>query len=158
MHCRSSTAPCPQAVRQCSAGVALPTAPRQCGSALQELHCPPPPGPGAVCCRSTTAHCPRQGGSVLQEMPGPLPQGREAVSGGSTTPHCPQAMRQCKARFPLPTAPRLPSSALHCPLPSAHNNSAAGHTRCSVVQSTKQCGTIQKALVVQRGTQGAVGK
>ena len=40
----------------------------------------------------------------------------------------------------------------------AHNNSAAGHTQCSVVQSTKQCGTTQKALVVQRGTQGAVGK
>ena len=80
------------------------------------------------------------------------------MSGGSTTPHCPQAMRQCDARFPLPTAPRLPTSALHCPLPSAHNNSAAGHTQCSVVQSTKQCGTTQKALVVQRGTQGAVGK
>ena len=27
-----------------------------------------------------------------------------------------------------------------------------------MVQSTKQCGTTQKALVVQRGTQGAVGK
>ena len=28
-HCRSCAAPCPQAVRQCIAGVALPTAPGQ---------------------------------------------------------------------------------------------------------------------------------
>ena len=41
-------------------------------------------------------------------------------------------------------------------MPSAHNNSAAGHIQCSVVHSAKQCGTTQKALVVQRGTQGAV--
>ena len=39
MHCRSCTVHCPWAVRQCIAGVALPAAPRQCGSALQELHC-----------------------------------------------------------------------------------------------------------------------
>ena len=89
-------------------------------------------------------------------MPGPLPQGREAVYGRSTTPRCPQAMRQCEAGFPLPTAPRRRGSALHCPLLSAHNNSAAWHTQCSVVHSTKQCGTTQKALMVQRGTQGAV--
>ena len=87
-------------------------------------------------------------------MPGPLPQGREAVYGRSTTPHCPQAMRQCEAGFPLPTAPRRRGSALHCPLPSAHSNIAAGHTQCGVVHSTKQCGTTQKALMVERGTQG----
>ena len=50
--CRSSAAPVPQSVRQIVAGVALPTAPRRCGSALQELHCPLPPGSEAVCCRS----------------------------------------------------------------------------------------------------------
>ena len=50
---------CPRAVRQCIAGVALPTAPRQWGSALQELHCPLPPGSEAAHCRSSTAHCPR---------------------------------------------------------------------------------------------------
>ena len=158
VYCRISCAHCPQAVRQCIAGDPLPPAPRQWGSALQTAHCPLPPGSEAVRCKRSTVHCPRQGGSVLQEMPDPLPQGREAVSGGSTTPHCPQAMRQCEARFPLPTVPRLPGSALHCPLPPAHNNSAAGHTQCSVVPSTKQCGTTQKAMVVQRGTQGAVGK
>ena len=56
---RSSTAHCPQAVRQCNAGVPLPTAPRQCGGALQEFHCPLPLGSEAVQCRSSTAHCPQ---------------------------------------------------------------------------------------------------
>ena len=37
----------------------LPTAPRQSGSALQELRCPLPPGSGAEHCRSSTAHCPQ---------------------------------------------------------------------------------------------------
>ena len=40
---------------------------------------------------------------------------------------------------------------------AAHHDTAR-HTQCSAVQSTKQCGTTQKALVVQRGMQGAVGK
>ena len=35
-----------------------PTAPRQRGSALQELQCPQPPGTEAVKCRSCTAHSP----------------------------------------------------------------------------------------------------
>ena len=76
VRCRSSTAHCPQAVRQCIARVALPAAPRQWGSALQELelHCPLPPGSEAVHCRSCTAHCP-------------------------------QAVRQCIAGVALPTAP-----------------------------------------------------
>ena len=145
----ASTAHCPQAVGQCIARVPLPTAPRQRGSALHELRCPLPPGRGAVCRRSSTAHCPGQGGSVLQEMPGPLPQGREAVYGRSTTPHCPQAMRQCEAGFSLPTSLKRRGSALHCPLPCAHNNSVARHTQCSAVHRTKQCGTKQKALMVQ---------
>ena len=60
VHCRSSTAHCPQAVRQCNAAVLLPTAPGQCGSALHELHCTQPPGSDAVLCRSVqccTAWC-----------------------------------------------------------------------------------------------------
>ena len=59
VHCRSCAAHCPQAVRQCIAGVALPTAPRQWGSALQELHCPLASGSEAVHCRRSTAHCPQ---------------------------------------------------------------------------------------------------
>ena len=41
MYCRSSTAHCPQAVRQCIAGGPLPTAPRRWGSVLQGVHCRP---------------------------------------------------------------------------------------------------------------------
>ena len=58
VHCRSCTARCPQAVGQCIAGVALSAAPRQRGSALQELHCLLPQGSEAVHCRSCTVHCP----------------------------------------------------------------------------------------------------
>ena len=121
MHSRSCTAHCPQAVCQCIAGVALPTAPRQCGSALRGFRSLRPRPPA----------------------------------------HCPQAVRQCIGGVALPTASRQCGSALqeiHCPLPSAHKSSAAGHTRCSAVHSTKQCGTTQKAMmVVLRGTHGAVG-
>ena len=49
---RSSTAHYPQVLGQCIARIALPTAPRQWGSALQGLHCPLPLGNVAVHCRS----------------------------------------------------------------------------------------------------------
>ena len=55
VHCRSCTDHCPEAVRQCIAGIALPTAPRQRGSVLQESHCPLRP----VYCRGSTAHSPQ---------------------------------------------------------------------------------------------------
>ena len=114
--------PPPQAVRQCIAGVALPTAPRQWGSALQELHCPLPPGSGAVHCRSYAAHYPQAGGqciagvalptaprqwrSALQELHCLLPEDSEAVHSRSCTAHCPQAVRQCIAGVALSTAPK----------------------------------------------------
>ena len=59
VYCRSSTAHCPQAVRQCDEGVPLPTAPRQCGSVLQEIHCPLPPGSEAVYCSRSIARRPQ---------------------------------------------------------------------------------------------------
>ena len=61
----SCTAHCPQAVGQCIAGVALSTAPRQWGSALQELHCPLPLDSAAVYCRSCTVHCPQAVGQCI---------------------------------------------------------------------------------------------
>ena len=107
----SYTTHCPQAVRQYTAGV----------------HCPPPPGSGAVYCRRSTAHCPqavrqciagvplptgpRQWGSVLQELHCPLPPGSEAVYCRRSTAHGPQAVRPCVAGGPLPTAPG--SEAVH---------------------------------------------
>ena len=61
----------PRAVRQCIVGVALPTAPRRCGSVLQDVYCPLPQGSAAVYCRSSTAHCPQ---AVRQCIAGvPLP-------------------------------------------------------------------------------------
>ena len=62
VYCGSSTAHCPQAVRQCIAGVPLPTA--------------PPPGSGAVYCGSCTVHCPQAvgqciAGDPLPPAPGP---------------------------------------------------------------------------------------
>ena len=56
VYCRSSTAHCPEAVRQYVAGVALPIAPRQWGSVSQEFHCQPRP---------------RQWGTVSQAMNSP---------------------------------------------------------------------------------------
>ena len=52
LHCKSSTAPCPQANWQCTAGVALPAAPRYCSSALQGLHLPLP-----LCTEATRSTC-----------------------------------------------------------------------------------------------------
>ena len=65
---------------------------------------------------------------------GPLPlagPGSMAVHCTKSTAHCPQAVRQCIARSPLPTAPRQYRSALHevhCPLPPG---SMAVHCRNS---------------------------
>ena len=67
----------PRPVRQCIAGVTLPAAPRQCGSALQELHCLLPPGSEAVHCRKF--HC-------------PLPPGSAAVHCRGSTAHYPQTV------------------------------------------------------------------
>ena len=92
MHCRSCTVHCPQAVRQCIAGVALPTAPRQWGNALRELHCPLPPGSEAVHCRSCTAYCPR---AVKQCIAGvALPT---AVDSAAWHVGCSGPMRPCVA-------------------------------------------------------------
>ena len=89
---RSSTAHCPrEAVRQCIAGIALPTTPRPWGTVSQEFHYPLPLGSETVYCSSCTAHCPRQWGSALHELHRPLRPG---------------TVRQCIAGVALPTAPR----------------------------------------------------
>ena len=52
----------------------MPTAPKRCGRALQEFHCPLPPGSEVVHCRSCTTHCPQ---AVRQCIAGvPLPTAR----------------------------------------------------------------------------------
>ena len=49
----------PREVRQCIAGVPLPGAFQQCGSALQESHSPVPQGREALRCRSSSAYYPQ---------------------------------------------------------------------------------------------------
>ena len=94
VYCRRSAAQWPQAVGQRIARGPLPATPRQWGSALMEVYCPLPTAP-------------RQCGSALQEVHCPLPPGCGAVYSRMSTAHCPQAVRQCVAGGPLPTAPRL---------------------------------------------------
>ena len=48
---------------------------------------------------------------VAQESHCPLPPGSEAVHSRGSTAHCPQAVRQCIAGVPLPTAPCVLSAA-----------------------------------------------
>ena len=112
LHCRSCTAHCPQAVRQCIAGVAAPTAPRQWGRALQELHCPLPQGSEAVHCKSSTAHCPQ---AVRQCVAGvPLP-----------TALCPQL--QCSRAHTVQCRAQHQAVRHH----RESTDGAARHTQCS---------------------------
>ena len=90
VHCKSSTAHCPRAMWQCVAGFPLPAAPRQCGSALQQLRCPLPPSTVAVHSRSYTARCP------LSSV---------AVHCRSSTTRCPKATWQCIVGVPPPAVP-----------------------------------------------------
>ena len=122
----------------------MPSAPRQWGSALQELHCPLPASGEAVRCKSSTAHCPqalwqciagvapptasRQCGGAQHELHCPLPAGKEAVG----------LQKFC------------------CPLPTAHKCIAARHTQYSVEHGTKQCDTAHKVVTVKDSTHGAV--
>ena len=113
---------------------------------LQALHRQrPPPGQDSP---SPQLVGPRQWGqpspavATLQEFHCPLPPGSVAVHCRSCTAHCPQAVRQCIAGVPLPTAPRQCGSALqelHYPLPpgseAVHSRSCTAH--CP--QKVRQC-------------------
>ena len=110
------------------ARVPLPTAPRRCCNALQEFHCPLPPGIEAMCCTSCIAHCPqavrqciagvalpsapRRSGSAWHEYHCPLPSTSDTLHGRSCTVHCPGSV------------------VVHCRncAPKAATASMAGHT------------------------------
>ena len=159
MYRESSTAHCPQAVRQCTAGAPprtapkqcgpcivadpLPTAPRPCGSVPHALHRPLPPSSAEVYRTSSIAH-------------GPLPQSRGAMyHGGFPTP-CRQAVRQCTAGVPLPQGcaavsrnssiahcPKQCGSVpqdFHCPLPQGHCTA-----RVHLPPTARQCGSVPHA-------------
>ena len=162
MYCGSSTAHCPQAVRQCIAGVPLPTAPREWGSVLRELHCPLPPGSEAVHCRSSTAHCTKAG---RQRMAGvPLPTALRQCGSAKHDFHCPQPPGCLAVRYtahcPLPTTTvqqgthsavwcRAPSSAAphkrHWWCSAARRVQWANETLCDCAQaSARQCRPIAR--------------
>ena len=77
--CRRSTGHCPKAVWRCIVGVPLPTAPRQCGGALRELHCPVTACSGAVHCISCTVYCHRAVWQHIARVPRPTARRRWAV-------------------------------------------------------------------------------
>ena len=114
VHCRSCNAQCPQALWRCIAGVLLPTAPKECGIALHEFHCPLPSSSVAVNCTSSTPHYPE----ALRELHCPPLLGSEGVHCRSCTSHCPQAVWQCIAGFPRPLP--LGNKALPCTGSSAN--------------------------------------
>ena len=89
---------------------------------------------------------PRQSDSALHEFCCPVATGIGAVHYSFSTAHCPPVVWQCVAGDPVPTflCPQLQYSRAH-------------PVQCSAVHSSKQCGTAQKAVMVQRGTHGAVG-
>ena len=60
LHCRSSTASCPQVLWRCIARVPQPAARRQYGGELQEFQCPLPPGGVVLHFRGSTATSPRR--------------------------------------------------------------------------------------------------
>ena len=105
-HCNCSTAHRPQAVWHCIVGVALPTAPRHCGSALQEFR-----SLGSDRLLGRTPRPPSWWALALQEFHCPPPPGRVAVHCTSSTAHSPQAVRLCIAGVALPTAPEQCGSA-----------------------------------------------
>ena len=154
---KCSTAHCPQAVWQCIAvvsvppafrqccslyivGLPLPTAPRQCGSALRQFRCPLPP---AVWRCMTRVPCPLGPGSVARRCRSSLPTspGSVAVHWCSSSAHTPLGGVAVHCIAPLPTAPKHCGDALqefHClkPLRSAavHCSSSTAHCPRAVMQ------------------------
>ena len=143
----------------------MPAAPRQCGSAPQEFHCPLPQGSAAVVttgvalptahrqcssvCPKAVRQCatgvplptaPRQCGSVPHESHCPLPSGSVAVSRRSSTTHCPQAVRQCSVFHRSSTA-QVRRCTAGFPLPTAPRQWSV-YCRRSAAHNPRQCGSV----------------
>ena len=107
----------------------MPTNPRQCGNALQEYR-----SLDSVRLLDRTPRPPSWWARALQEFHCPLPLSGVAVHDKSCTARCPQAVWQCGAGVPLPTAPTQRGSALqefHYPLPlgsmAMHDRRSTAH-------------------------------
>ena len=155
MHWKSCTARCPEAVRQCIAGVTLPTdvralrqyvaaftlatAPRQWAGVLQDFHCPLAPNIETVHCRSPTAHC---------------PPSSETVRCRSCAAHCLQAVGKSVTGVPLLTAPN--GEAVYCrrcaaECPKAQQQCTAG---VPLLTALRQCGSAKEDFHFPQPTGG----
>ena len=83
-----------------------PTAPKLCGNALQELHCPRPQAVWQPIARVPLPIAPKEWASVMQELHCPLTPGGVPVHFMSCKDHYPQALWHCIPGVQLRTAPR----------------------------------------------------
>ena len=128
MHCRSCTAHCPRAVRQCIAGDAWPTAPREGGSERREYHSPLPSGNAAVRRTISTAHSP-QAACQCVTLPTAL---------------CPQ--QQCSRAHTVQCSAEHQAVRHH----TEGTGGAARHAGCS--------GQMRPCVTARRRRQGSVGQ
>ena len=140
---RPPSSPVPLAGGLAHCGFLAPAAPRRCGNALQELHCPLPQGSGVLYRKRSTARCQHTLRWCIARAALPFaaePCGsalRDFRSLGSDrrlgrTSRCPQLVGPRIAGVPLASAPRQCGSALqelNCPLPlgsaAVHRSSTA---------------------------------
>ena len=144
---KNCTAHYPKAVRRCTAGGPLPTAPGQCG-----------------CCRCSAALGPHtvQCCGVPQEFLYLIPLGSAVVYRKSSATHGPHVPRRCTTGVPLSNAPRQCGDVLHvfqCPwnpgkeVVSCYN--ATAHCppppgQCDGVPQKCYCPLHQRHVVVYR--------
>ena len=158
-HCKSPTAHCPQAVRQCVAGGPLPTAPRPWRSVSQEYHCPLAQAGRQCIAGDARPTAPREGGSERREYHSPLPSGNAAVRSTISTAHSPQAAWQCVT---LPTAPcpQQQCSRAHTVQCGAEHQAVRHHTEGTggAARHAGCSGQMRPCVTARRRRQGSVGQ
>jgi hypothetical protein len=158
-HCKSPTAHCPQAVRQCDAGGPLPTAPRPWRSVSQEYHCPLAQAGRQCIAGDARPTAPREGGSERREYHSPLPSGNAAVRSTISTAHSPQAAWQCVT---LPTAlcPQQQCSRAHTVQCGAEHQAVRHHTEGTggAARHAGCSGQMRPCVTARRRRQGSVGQ
>ena len=158
-HCKSPTAHCPQAVRQCVAGGPLPTGPRPWRTVSQEYHCPLPQAGRQCIAGDARPIAPREGGSERREYHSPLPSNNAAVRRTISTAHSPQAACQCVT---LPTAlcPQQQCSGAHTVQCSAEHQAVRHHTEGTggAARHARCSGQMRPCVTARRRRQGSVGQ
>ena len=141
MRYRNFTTYCPDGVRHCIAGVAMPIAPKQRGSAMQELPCPLPPGSEVVYYRSPTAHCPQEVRHRVAEVPLPTAPGQ--CGGAFRAFHYPLPRgSEVLQEFHCALAPMHGGSVVHeshSPLPPSREAIYCRSSTAQYLQGVRQC-------------------